>query len=351
MLTLLGGSAVALDDKLLGAVDNTRRRMDDTLASATVSPAMLDEWEGNVASFGRQYMNVPTLRLLCDVLLEFSSVRHALSRRQPYDTQERLLKLAAQLAGLAGILMIDVGDHRLARSFFRTGRTAADETGDRALRAWVTVRESLVPFYYGDMREAINLAQKSQSLAGQTPCAAAAMAPIVEARALAALAGNGRKDAVDKAKNALSRARSAFSQMRPDHQRDAAFGYTQKQLFFHQGDVLTGIGQTQEAEVLLLKALDAYETEWLDPTLIRFDRARCRLLEGDPDEALRLGMEAIQRLDAEHQKADIVLQRAKDLLTTAEHKDANGRAVREFKEFLASIRDNESNEKQGAMDL
>ena len=37
--------------------------------------------------------------------------------------------MAAQLSGLSGMIMINLGDHRLARSFFRTARTAADETG------------------------------------------------------------------------------------------------------------------------------------------------------------------------------------------------------------------------------
>lgn len=140
LLQLLAGSGIALDGQVLGSVESIRRRMDDTLVSATVSAAMLDQWEEATIGFGRQYMNTPPLRLLCDVLLEFSAVRKAMERRQPVDLQERLCRMAAQLSGLSGMIMINLGDHRLARSFFRTGRTAADETGDRALRAWVTAR-------------------------------------------------------------------------------------------------------------------------------------------------------------------------------------------------------------------
>jgi hypothetical protein len=36
---------------------------------------MLDEWEEATVGYGRQYMTVPTLRLLCDVLLDFGDVR------------------------------------------------------------------------------------------------------------------------------------------------------------------------------------------------------------------------------------------------------------------------------------
>src|SRR5262249_60116467 len=74
--------------------------------------------------------------------------------RQPLEFSERLCRLAGRLAGLIGMIMINAGDQRLARSFFRTARTAADETGDRHLRAWVAVREALVPLYYGDPAEA-----------------------------------------------------------------------------------------------------------------------------------------------------------------------------------------------------
>ena len=123
-------------------------------------------------------------------------------QRQPLEFVERLCQLAARLAGLAGMTMIDVGDQRLARSFFNTARTAADETGDRQLRAWVAVREALVPLYYGDPGQAAAAARASADLAGQRPCVASAMAPIVEARALARLARARGKEAAPAAEAA-----------------------------------------------------------------------------------------------------------------------------------------------------
>ncbi|GAA3582372.1 hypothetical protein GCM10022419_075000 [Nonomuraea rosea] len=290
-----------LDGPVLGACEGIRRRMDETMVSATVSAAMLDAWEETTISFGRQYATTAPLRLLCDVLLELSAVRTAMSRRQPIDIQERLCRMAAQLAGLSGMIMINLGDHRLARSFFRTGRTAADETGDRALRAWITARESLVPLYFGDAREALNLAKKSRDLAGSTPCPAQAMAPVVEARALAMLSGtDSKKEVVDQAKRALARARNAFSHMKSEDQEDLAFGYTERQLYFYQGDVLTKLGQTIEAEVVLDQALGKYEDHILDQTLIRLDQAQCRLIDGDVDEALKIGTQALNMVGDEY---------------------------------------------------
>ena len=299
-----------LTGPVLGACEGIRRRMDYTLVSSSVSPSMLDQWEESTLSFGRQYTTTAPLRLLCDVLLELSAVRNAMTRRQPMDLQERLCRMAAQLSGLSGMIMINLGDHRLARSFFRTGRTAADETGDRALRAWVTAREALVPLYYGDAREALNLAKKSRDLAGQTPCVAQAMAPVVEARALAMLSGpDSRKEVVDQAKRALARARNAFSHIKGQDREDMAFGYTEKQLYFYQGDVLTKLGQTLEADLILDQALHQYQDHILDQTLIRLDQAQCRLIEGEIGEALRIGTEALRLLGAEY-RTDFIMRPA-----------------------------------------
>lgn len=334
LLQLLAGSGVALDGQVLGSVENIRRRMDETLVSATVSPAMLDQWEESTVGFGRQYMSTPPLRLLCDVLLEFSAVRKAMERRQPVDLQERLCRMAAQLAGLSGMIMINLGDHRLARSFFRTGRMAADDTGDRALRAWVIAREALVPLYYGDPREALNLARKSRDLAGQTPCAAQAMAPVVEARALAMMSGAGKKEVVDQAKRALSRARAAFSQMTAADQDDPTFGYTERQLYFHQGDALVKLGQTMEADLILEQALTKYgPADWLDPTFIKFDRAKCKLLEGDVDEALAIAKATLAGL-GEGCRPDILIQRAHEVAKAVEAKVPNHPELKVYLEAL-----------------
>ena len=75
LLRLIAAPAVAVDGQFFGAVDRIRRRMDDALVSGTVSAIMLDEWEDATVGYGRQYMTVPPLRLLCDVLLDFGDVR------------------------------------------------------------------------------------------------------------------------------------------------------------------------------------------------------------------------------------------------------------------------------------
>ncbi len=280
-------------------------------------------------------MTMAPLRLLCDVLLDLGDVRRMCEQRQSIEAQERLCRLAAQLAALTGMTMIDVGDHRLARSFFRTARTAADETGDRALRAWVVAREGLVPLYYGDAREALRLARISQDLAGRTPCAASAMAPMIEARALAK-GGHGRPARTELAQRAIARAHTAFAQLSEDQRADTAFGYTERQLLFHEGEALAELG-VAGADRVLADALAAYPaTERLDRSLIHFDRAMFRLVRGEIEEALRIGEETIKDLPTDH-RPEIVLNRARDLVCAAVAKSGDEAKVQGLRDHIAAL--------------
>lgn len=335
LLQLLAGAGVALDGQFLGAVDNLRRKMDDTLVGATVSPTMLDQWEETTYGYGQQYQATPSLRMLCDVLLDFSEVRRMCDKRQPVELQERLCRIAAQLSGLSGLIMINLGDHRLARSFFRTARTAADETGDRQLRAWVTVRESLVPMYYGDPREALHLARKAQDLAGRTPGVAGAMAPAVEARALGMLAMRGRGDAAPSARRALVRGRSVFEQLSKADTSDLVYGFTERQMAFYEGDTFTSLGDHKHGDEVLSHALTLYSpTDRVDLTLVRLDRAMCRLHAGHPEAALTAGQEAILDLPPDH-RSDILVHRARQIGAAVSAKHGEIPALKDFYEALA----------------
>ncbi|REE95705.1 XRE family transcriptional regulator [Thermomonospora umbrina] len=335
LLQLLAGAGVALDGEFLGAVDHLRRKMDDTLVSATVSPTMLDQWEETVLGYGRLYQATPSLRMLCDVLLDFGEVRRMCDKRQPVELQERLCRLAAQLSGLSGLIMINLGDHRLARSFFRTASTAADETGDRALRAWVTVREALVPMYYGDPREALHLARKAQDLAGRTPSVAAAMAPAVEARALGLLAVRGRSDAAPSARRALVRGRSVFDQLPKTQTKDLVFGFTERQMAFYEGDTFTNLGDHRAGDEVLSRALTLYApNDWVDLTLVRLDRASCRLHAGHPEAALDAAQEAIGELPGDH-RSDILVHRARQIGAAVSHRHGEITRLKGFYEALA----------------
>jgi tetratricopeptide (TPR) repeat protein len=342
LIRLMADAGTPVDCRFLGAVDRMRRRMDDALLGGTVSAAMIDQWEETTAGYGRRYMTVPSLRLLCDALLDFGDVRRMCAERQPLEFAERLCRVAGQLAGVAGIILLDLGDQRLARSFFRTARTATDETGDRRLRAWVAVREALVPLYYGDPREAASLASAAIDLAGRRPCVAGVMGPVIEARAQARLArlarrsGRGLRDCLDQVRAALERSREALSDLSAQETSDTAFGYTERQFFFHAGDALGMLGDHQEAQRAFSRALRLYPAaEVLDATLVTFGQARCLADADEPDQALRLGRLTLLRLPGE-QRTEIVLQAARGLGAAVGARYPGLPAIAEYQEALIS---------------
>ncbi len=325
------------DGRFLGAVDRIRRRMDEVMLGGTVSATMIDRWEQGIAGYGRLYMTVPPLRLLCDVLLDFTEVRRMCEERQPLEFSERLCRLASQLGALAGIAVLDLGDHRLARSFFRTARSAADETGDRQLRSWVTAREALVPLYYGDPREAARLATAATDLAGRHLCVAAVMAPVIEARAqarLVALGAGSRRETLDRARATLDRAHDALADLPAGQRSDTALGYTERQLYFYAGDILVGLGDWQGAHRAFGQAGQLYAaTEVLDCALVAFGQASCLLEADEPDEALAVGRDILAGLPAEH-RTDVVIQVARKLGQDAAARDPRLPALGVYRDAL-----------------
>jgi len=330
----LGDALGDAGSAFFGAAERIRRRMDDVLLAGNASEAMIDRWERATAAYGTEYMTAPPQRLLCDTLLDLSEVRRMCAERQPVESAERLCGLAGRLAGLAGMILINLGDPRLARAFFRTARIAADETGDRGLRAWVAAREALVPLYYGDPGEALALANSAADLAGRNPCAAGVMASAIAARATARMAGHGRRSALDRAVELLDRTHDALDDLPASDRTDTAFGYTQRQLFFHEGDTLLALGDAQRAAGAFARALRRYQPgEFLDRSLIVLGQARCLLEAGQPEQALQLSQGALLELER-GRRPEIVLRAARVLGCLVAARYAGLPAVREYREAL-----------------
>jgi tetratricopeptide (TPR) repeat protein/transcriptional regulator with XRE-family HTH domain len=334
LLRLIAGAPVDLDGGFFGAADRVRRRMDDALLRGSVSTIMLDQWEETAAGYGRQYMSVPPLRLLCDVLLDLGDVRRMCEQRQPIDFAERLCRLAAQLSALTGMTMIDIGHQRAARSFFRTARIAADETGDRSLRAWVAVREALIPLYYGDPKEAVALARTGADLAGRSECVAAVMAPVAEARALGRLAADGKRGVLSRAQASLDRAASGLDALSAGQRADTALGYTDRQFLFHKGDALVALGDYRGAQDAFGESLRLYPPgEFLDRSLVMLGTARCQLESGEPEEALRISSDMLLDLPREH-RTEIVVHAARALGESVAARHGSLPAVHEYRSVL-----------------
>lgn len=324
---LFATAGIALSGAVLDALGDVRRSMADTLGES-LSETTMEQWERSAGEYGHAYQMSPPNQLLSESVLDFVEVQQLLGCRQPADYRLRLCRVAAQLAGTAGIALVALGEHREARGWFRCAQLAAEETGDRALRAWLLTREAVIPFYFGSPQAAADLAERARLVAGNTVCATAAWAPALEARSLARL---GR---ADDAREAMRIAERAFARLGSHDTGDTAYGYTERQLRWHIGSMHTVLGDTRRAQVSLDEALTMYApVEHLDRALITFDQAAGLLHVGEVATAAQVGLQTLEMLPAEH-RTGIVVSRAREVAAAIPARALRMPAVRDFREAI-----------------
>lgn len=326
---ILAGTGLGLTAQALVAIESIRRGTDTALDTTTVSVGTLDHWEQQALGHAHAFQTAPSTRLLPDVVLDYAEVQALATRRQPIEYQRRLWHLTAQFAGIIGFHFNDLGDHREARAWLHTAQLAADESGDRSLRAWARAHQAFPQYYYGSLPVAVDLAREARAIAGKTPCAAAALAPAIEARALARLGRTGEAEA------AIRAAEAAFTQLGPDQTDDIAFGYTEGQLHFYTGNALTRLGASQRAAEAQRRALELYPS-WrrVDRALIVLDQAVCMVGDRRPDEGAHTAKEALLSFPAS-QRPEVVVIAARELYLSLPSTQRTLPEARDLRDVLA----------------
>jgi hypothetical protein len=104
---------------------------------------------------------------------------------------------------------------------------------------------------------------------------------------------------------------------------------------FYEGDTFTNLGDHKHGDEVLSHALTLYSpTDRVDLTLVRLDRAMCKLHAGHPDAALTAGREAIHDLPSDH-RSDILVHRARQIGAAVSTKYGEIAALKDFYEALA----------------
>jgi transcriptional regulator with XRE-family HTH domain len=323
------GIGAAMPPTVAEAVSGLRRQLDVTLSATTISDSTVDHWESVADGYGRAYRTSPPVAFLVNVAQDIAELRMLADQRLPTAQRRGLCHATARMAGLLATTLINLCDHREARGWFNSAQLAADESEDPALRAWVHVRHAVSALYWDDPQCALDQATQAARIARHAPCVAGAWAPAVQARAYARL---GR---AEPARAALGRAEDAFPVLESQPREQHAYGYTAAQLHFYRSNTLTEIGDTTDAYQAQATALGHYGPDaYLDPTLVRLDRAFCLVQDGEVDEASRFASRVLTELPAEH-RSPIVIDRARQLTTAIPAARRNMPAVREFHEVLA----------------
>jgi transcriptional regulator with XRE-family HTH domain len=329
---LLTTAGAGLTASALHALTRTRQGMTATFEQGRASRATVNWCEERAISHGNAYRVVPPARLLGDAALDFDDIQRLLERRQSLDGQRRLTDAAARLAGLIGVLCIDLGEPRQASEWFHTGRLAAQETGDRALHAWLLTREALIHLYYGSPENAVQLARSARQLSGSTRCVAASMAPAVEARALARLGREG--DAIPVLQHAVRVFEAA-----PDAGAAAGvFGFSEQKLRFYEGNVLARTRASAAAMRAQSRALSLYPVgDVVDRGHIHLDRAVTLIRAGDLAEACRSTSRVLLDLPPDA-GIGALLAEAQEVRLAVPERHRTHLAVRELDEVIANRR-------------
>lgn len=300
-----------LDASSIAEIEAVRRRITDTLGTATITEFTLEEWEQSVLVYGEATRWADGRALISSLVADFTELERQLASRQTTQTQRALCRLVAQLAGLTSLMLTKLGVYGPARSWIRTARLAASEANDSVTRAWVEAQDAYTLFYQGGSPiAAIEAAQFAQSLV-RGPAVGKALAAALEARAQGII---GRKD---EALRAILNANEALASLSADLRGQSAFGYNEAQLKFHEGNALVNLGDIEAAWISQKRALALYPINDGDRILVHLDRAVGLVRVGSVSEALAYAGEALCDTPQE-QRVGIVAGRTRQLLNEIE---------------------------------
>jgi tetratricopeptide (TPR) repeat protein len=338
---LLGSLAgLGLIPPTLTALDDTRHAAELMLSRAQSQTAGIDYAELAAERHSYGYHGRAPLAVLADIAADFSDIRPLLASVRTPATRTRVCRASAQLAGMIGIVLHDLGNRREAHGWFHTAYLAAEETEDPNLKAWILAREAMVPLNFGAPHAAANLATQARTIAGDRTTASAALACAVASRAHAQL---GRDD---EALEALSKAESISEQLRGEAATDTWVGYPEQKHHVHASQTLTHLGQTRRAYASQSRALELSRSpdnmqntrngmRALSTALIELDRAACLHQDGETVEACDQAQRAITALPGELRVA-LVLTRAHGLARAIPADRQALPAVRDLNELISS---------------
>ncbi|MGH3904118.1 MAG: helix-turn-helix domain-containing protein [Pseudonocardiaceae bacterium] len=327
-LVTQGGAAAAVP--LFEALRAIRARADLLLETQSVSPSTVEKWETVAHNYGHLHLSTPPYIFLTQLLCDFDELQNILNRRQPLEVQKRLYRVMAQLAGLIGISTNNISTE--SQSWFHTAQLAADEVGDRALRAWATAHEGMSYLWWGrPVAHVIGLAQKAEIIAGSTPNAGGAVAAAMEARAQARL-GRHRETA-----SAIRRAEAIFEHLDTEDTATNVLGFYEHFLRFCQENALTSLGDTAAALAAQQRTLELVSSggDVVDSALVRLDRATCLIRDGELPEGCHVAGQTLLELPPETRRG-VPLTRAREVMKMIEPRDNQLDAVRSFHEIIQS---------------
>ncbi|MDH6142859.1 tetratricopeptide (TPR) repeat protein [Kitasatospora sp. GP30] len=314
-------------DAIEVVVDAVRRSVERTLALTTVSATQLEVLDERLLGLRQAYVYTPPTEMLAQLLGDLEEIRTLAEERQPAGVQVRLSEMTALVATLVADALMKLGRVQQAQRWYGTARTAADDSGNCELRARVRAQAAMLPYYYGPLDSAVDLARQARLLNRNRPTATGVLAAAAEARALA------RRGSADEARAAIRQAQDLFERCRHG-QVDDAWAFPERRLYLYLSGTYTYLGAAAQARAAQQQALRLYPGQaGIDPALLRLEEAICLAQERSLAEACELASHTYLQVPAAH-RTDILGSRANDVIEMVPQQFRSVRVVRELGEIL-----------------
>jgi transcriptional regulator with XRE-family HTH domain len=329
----LADAPSATAHQLRGAAELRASTMGILIPSAR-SASMVAQLEDSVERLGLGYRKMPTKVYLDQVLTAYREATLLLHERRGLRAQARILRSVGQLAGVIGVLMIDLGDGLEAREWFIQGCRAVYETGDRALLGWILTRQAMVDFYYGTPADANRTASFAVAAAEGTRGIASSMAPAVLART------RSRAGDHEGAMRSMIAAKRAYDAAASATLGSGLYAFSEAKLAFYEGEVYSRSARGQQALAAQDLALRLYgASERIDPALVKVSRARTLIRSGDLEAAadiIRNELQSLSHLEVRGTVAAAV----RDVLSVVPDQRHASRAFGDIYELLVERENN-----------
>ncbi|MFE2911442.1 hypothetical protein [Kitasatospora indigofera] len=326
---LRGALAAGITGTALAALAHTRQNLDLALTGNPSPAADIDHWAAAAEHYAYGYGGAAPSARLAEIVADVADLQPLLQRPQPAPARAELCRTAGQLSGMAAVVLHDLGEAREARAWFSSAASAAAESGDRRLHAWVLAREAMTPLTYGAPRAAAALAEQARHVAGSTPSAAAALAAAVAARAYAL---TGQRE---QALAALADVARLAERLDPAERSDTWLTLPEQKEQVHLSHAYTLLGETArareaQARALALTGPSSHQAR----TLLLLDGALCDQRDGDTGQACRGAVAALLALPAD-QRTGLTRSRALELYRAIPAQRRGEQGVRDLRELIA----------------
>ena len=308
-------------------IELLRKEMNSVLGEGAMAEGSLDDWERTAIRYARATRDRPASVLLFDIAHDLAELNLALNQHRSASAMRRLTRVTAQMSGLMCLIFCILDDRPAFRRWARTARLAGNESGDPETLSWVLAQEAYGHYYSGDLLEAIDVACHAFEVV-RTPCAGAALAAALEARAHAAM---GRHE---ETREALARAENILSQLSGDVLIPSAFGYNEASFRFHEGNAYTHLRDVKSAFTAQERALElCSQDNYTDWALTRLDRAQCLVYSGDVGGGLAYATATMTSV-TEAQRRGIITLRGQEIVKALPEGEKRLIAARDFNELL-----------------